>query len=135
MIKVLSIGEVLWDILPDKKVWGGAPVNFAYHASQFGAEATAVSAIGNDSLGDELLSAVQSCGIHLQYSVNEKATGQVNVRVNGSGQPEYSFNEDCAWDYMAFSESLKELCSEADLINFGTLAQRNPVSRQTLFKL
>ena len=30
---VISLGEILWDMLPTGKRAGGAPVNFAYHAS------------------------------------------------------------------------------------------------------
>ena len=53
---VISLGEILWDMLPTGKRAGGAPVNFAYHASQNGAESFAISAVGNDELGTELLS-------------------------------------------------------------------------------
>ena len=59
MIKTLCIGEILWDIFPDKKVWGGAPANFIFHTAEFGADATAFSALGKDDLGNELLDACQ----------------------------------------------------------------------------
>jgi fructokinase len=49
---IVGIGEILWDVFPEGKVLGGAPANFAYHVSQFGFEGVAVSAIGNDALGD-----------------------------------------------------------------------------------
>ena len=52
---VIALGEILWDMLPTGKRAGGAPVNFAYHASQNGAESYAISAVGNDELGAELL--------------------------------------------------------------------------------
>lgn len=52
---IVGIGEILWDIFPEGKVLGGAPANFAYHVSQFGFDGYAVSAIGNDELGDEII--------------------------------------------------------------------------------
>ena len=52
---VVGIGEILWDMLPTGKKIGGAPVNFVYHASRLGAEGYAISAVGNDELGREIL--------------------------------------------------------------------------------
>ena len=49
--KIAGIGEVLWDVFPDGKQFGGAPANFACHCHTLGAEAYVVSCIGNDELG------------------------------------------------------------------------------------
>ena len=48
---IVGLGEILWDVFPERKVLGGAPANFAYHISQFGFQGHAVSAIGKDLLG------------------------------------------------------------------------------------
>jgi fructokinase len=61
---VIGIGELLWDILLSGKKAGGAPINFVYHASQVGAESYAVTAVGNDPLGDEILKEVGQAGIN-----------------------------------------------------------------------
>lgn len=52
---VVGIGELLWDMLPTGKKAGGAPINFVYHASRLGAEGYAISAVGDDGLGREIL--------------------------------------------------------------------------------
>lgn len=52
---IVGLGEVLWDVLPEGKKLGGAPANFAFHAGQFGMDSLAISAVGNDALGDETL--------------------------------------------------------------------------------
>ena len=57
---IVGIGEILWDMLPSGKALGGAPANFAYHAGRLGAEGWAVSAVGNDALGREILDLVAS---------------------------------------------------------------------------
>jgi len=46
---IAGIGEILWDVFPERKVLGGAPANFAYHISQFGLNGYAVSAVGDDA--------------------------------------------------------------------------------------
>ncbi len=132
MIKALCIGELLWDIFPDKKVWGGAPANFIFHTAQFGADATAYTAVGNDELGKELVQAALKTDIKLSAQVVDFPSGVVNVNVDEQGIAHYEFNSNCAWDQIPFTDELKQLSSEADLITFGTLAQRSQTSRQTI---
>ena len=128
---ILGIGEFLWDMLPSGKKAGGAPVNFAYHASQHGTRAWAVSAVGNDALGNELLETAMAHGINLAVSVlDDKPTGTVEVHLR-DGQPEYVICEDVAWDYIPLSTETLELARRASAVSFGTLAQRSSVSRAT----
>jgi fructokinase len=134
MIKTLCIGEILWDIFPDKKVWGGAPANFIFHTAQFGADAHAVTAIGDDELGHELIDSVEKTGINLQYSMLNKPTGVVNITLDKDGSANYTFNKDCAWDHIPFTAELERLSSQADLLCFGSLAQRSIVSEESIFK-
>ena len=89
---VISLGEILWDMLPTGKRAGGAPVNFAYHASQNGAESFAISAVGNDELGTELLSDAHKAGINTLVQTNEYPTGTVDVALT-NGIPEYTIVE------------------------------------------
>lgn len=131
---VIGIGEFLWDVFPDGRKAGGAPVNFAYHASQNGAEGWAVSAVGDDDLGHELMSVTGRCGIHALVPVVNKPTGTVNVEVK-DGQPSYVIREDVAWDYIPLTEEMLSLARRAGAISFGTLAQRSPVSRRTTHAL
>ncbi len=129
----LCIGEILWDRFPNKKVWGGAPANFIFHTAQMGANATAYSAVGDDALGKELSEAIQACGINLIAPVVEQATGVVDISLNPDGSANYKFNDDCSWDHIPQSTELLTLSRQADLIAFGSLAQRHPVSRETIF--
>lgn len=127
---VIGIGEFLWDMLPTGKKAGGAPVNFAYHASQHGAEGWAVSAIGDDSLGRELSETASAHGINTILSIVDRPTGTVQVSIE-NGQPTFTICEDVAWDYLPVSPRALELASNAAAISFGTLAQRSPVSRES----
>jgi len=133
-MNTLCIGEILWDIFPDKKVWGGAPANFIFHTAQMGANAAAYSAVGDDDLGKEISQAVKECGINLKAPILEYPTGVVDITLNEDGSANYEFNSNCAWDYIPLSAELINLSSSADLIAFGSLAQRSEESRKTIYE-
>lgn len=131
---VIGVGEFLWDMLPDGKKAGGAPVNFAYHASQNGTEAWAVSAIGDDALGAELVAQATAHNINLLVERVPYPTGTVNVELD-NGKPNFIICEEVAWDYIPLTEAALAKARLADAISFGTLAQRGVVSRATTVAL
>jgi fructokinase len=133
-LQTLSIGEILWDIFPDKKVWGGAPANFIFHTAQMGAQAAVYSAVGDDALGREITQLIKACGINLSAPIVDYPTGVVDITLNEDGSANYKFNTDCAWDHIPLNAKLINLCSNADLIAFGSLAQRSEESRKTIFE-
>ena len=128
---IIGIGELLWDMLPTGKVVGGAPVNFVYHATKLGARGVAVSAIGNDALGDELLNELDKNGIEHCLTRPDYPTGTVRVTLN-NGVPSYDIVEDVAWDHIQLSEASVALMQKANAVTFGTLAMRNKDSRKTV---
>jgi len=135
-LNVIGLGEVLWDVLPDGKKLGGAPCNFVYHCLQQGAEGMVLSAIGNDENGKEILDLMNSKGLPADLvQLNDHPTGTVDVALNDKGIPEYTIHENVAWDYIRYPENIRQKVLEADIICFGTLAQRNNVSRTTLEKV
>lgn len=129
---VIGMGEALWDVLPEGKKIGGAPANFAYHVSQFGIESYAVSAIGDDALGAELLENFNGKGV--QYSIENVPypTGTVQVEIDQAGIPQYDIKENVAWDNIPYTARLESLAQRTKAICFGSLAQRNVVSRNTI---
>ena len=128
---VTGIGEVLWDVLPEGKL-GGAPANFAYHVSQFGFESRIVSAIGPDMLGEELLSGLGDKGLDCMIETVPYPTGTVQVELDGNGIPCYDIRQDVAWDNIPFTPGLEALAKTTGAVCFGSLAQRSPVSRDTI---
>ncbi|BDR53247.1 fructokinase [Bombiscardovia nodaiensis] len=131
---VLSLGEILWDVLPSGKRAGGAPVNFSYHASKNGADGYAISAVGEDELGRELEEAVAKAGVNAHLQHNQWPTSTVEVQLT-EGIPEYIFKEDVAWDHMELTDNLKELAAKADAVCYGTLGMRSQQSRETFCEL
>ena len=131
-MKVIGMGEALWDVLPDGKKIGGAPANFAYHVKQFGLESCAISAIGDDALGNELVERFDEKDLDYHLDRVPYPTGTVLVELDADGVPQYEIKENVAWDNIPFTESLERIAKETKAFCFGSLAQRNVVSRETI---
>ena len=129
---VVGMGEALWDILPEGKKIGGAPANFAYHVSQFGLDSCVVSAVGNDPLGKEIIDNLTSKGVNHHINEVPYPTGTVQVEIDQAGIPQYDIKENVAWDNIRYTASLRELAQNTRAFCFGSLAQRNVVSRETI---
>lgn len=129
---VVGLGEILWDMLPSGKKLGGAPANFAYHASCFGLDGMALSAIGRDELGREIEEALDSTGLASSLQKNDRPTSTVRVSLSGAGIPEYNIVEGVAWDALSFDEGFARIASECSCVCFGTLAQRSRASRECI---
>lgn len=129
---IVGLGEALWDVLPDGKKLGGAPANFAYHTSQFGFNSMAVSAVGDDRLGDETLAALDSRGLAYSMARVPYPTGTVTVTLDANGIPAYDIRENVAWDNIPFTPELADVAANCRAVCWGSLAQRNVVSRETI---
>ena len=129
---VIGIGEALWDVLPEGKKLGGAPANFAYHARQFGLEGIAVSAIGPDALGGEIVGAFEEHRLPYHLARVSYPTGTVQVTLDAQGVPQYEIKTDVAWDHIPYDEELAALAADCKAVCFGSLAQRSDVSRATI---
>ena len=134
--KVAGIGELLWDLLPEGKQLGGAPCNFAYHAYQAGCQPFVISALGADLSGIEILERFSELGLDKSFvqQTHYFPTGTVTVSLDANGIPGYIIHENVAWDNIAWNSSLEELAKSVDAVCFGSLAQRNLVSRQAIMK-
>lgn len=131
---IIGIGEILWDVFPQGKVLGGAPANFAYHVSQLGLNGCAVSAIGNDELGKEILHVLDEKRLNTHIEKVNYPTGTVQVTLSGNGIPQYEICEGVAWDNIHFSDELETMAKRTKTVCFGSLAQRSAVSRATINK-
>jgi len=131
---IIGVGELLWDLLPGGKQVGGAAANFAYHAQALGAEALVVSRVGQDALGREILDRLRSFGLRTDGITTDLAypTGTVSVALDTDGKPTFEIYEDVAWDFIEPSKAILDEASQADVICFGSLAQRNPAARASI---
>ena len=133
----MQIVEALFDCLPEGRKLGGAPANFAYHVSQFGLNGCAISAIGADELGDEIVDKFTAIRdslstFNFQLSTVDQPTGTVKVTLDDKGVPQYEICLGVAWDNIPLTNSMLEVAHQAQAACFGSLAQRSQTSRETI---
>ena len=129
---VVGIGEALFDCLPEGRKLGGAPANFAYHVSQFGLDGCAISAIGDDELGEEIVETFERVNLNHILPKVEQPTGTVKVTLDSKGVPQYDICLGVAWDNIPLTAEMLDVARQAEAICFGSLAQRSEVSRRTI---
>ena len=138
-MNVVSIGEVLWDVVGQQEHIGGAPFNFAAHVARLGHEVSFVSAVGNDERGQRILGSMSRMGLSTRFirQVPEYATGIVTISLDKDGQPDYVIHRPAAYDVPELSEEdLTEIFSHpVDWIYFGTLVQTSPAVRRLTQRL
>jgi fructokinase len=131
---IVGLGEALWDVLPEGKKLGGAPANFAYHAGQFGLETIAISALGEDALAEETIEALKEHSLNYLMPRVPYPTGTVQVTLAEGGIPTYDIKEGVAWDNIPYTNEMADIAKSARAVCFGSLAQRNSVSRENIRK-
>ncbi len=135
--QVLSIGELLWDLLPDRTILGGAPSNLAYRLVEMGNDCRIISRVGTDELGQRALSTVQSLGLSTAYIQRDPlhGTGTVDVTFDKEMNPDYIINRGAAYDFIESTPALLEAAENCSYLVYGTLAQRTPVTRDSISRL
>jgi len=133
---MVGIGEILWDEFPGGRTLGGAPANFAYHCCQFGNRGVVVSSVGNDEAGQDIGEELSRKEVEHYLSVtDDHPTGRVSVTMDDDGVPEYIIHENVAWDFLEFTHDKSKLANQADVICYGSLAQRSEVSAKTISQI
>ena len=134
--KIAGLGEILWDIYGENKYLGGAPANFAAHVQQAGHKGIILSRVGEDKLGKALRNRLVDMQLESNYLQNDPIhpTGTVLVTLDQAGVPSFQCTKNVAFDYLDFNPKWQELASQIDAVLFGTLAQRNEKSQQTIQK-
>jgi fructokinase len=132
--KIISIGEVVWDIFANHQVLGGAPLNVAYHLSTLGIASTMVSRVGGDALGRETLEKIASLGLSVGgiQQDSEQATGKVMVTVDSHNEPSFDIVAPAAWDFIDAEMAVPAAGEDPFLLVFGTLAQRAEKTRDAV---
>lgn len=131
---MVGLGELLWDLLPSGRVLGGAPTNFAFMANILGNVGIVASRVGNDDLGRKARQIIEQRGMESYYlqEDNLHETGTARVLLESNGQPKFTIQESVAWDFLEWEPAWQELSTRANVVCFGTLAQRSPASAKTI---
>ncbi|WP_035084520.1 MULTISPECIES: carbohydrate kinase [Aquimarina] len=136
-MKITCFGEVLWDIFPNHKKIGGAPLNVALRLKTIGIDASIITKVGNDDLGEDIIQYINKQGLSLDTIQKDYQyhTGEVLVSLDKEGTASYEISRPVAWDFIENTQKADEEVNISDAFIFGSLAARNNVSRNTLFKL
>lgn len=131
---VIGLGELLWDCFEDQRRPGGAPANVAFQANQLGCQGTVVTRVGQDELGNELLEFLKQQGLSVDHVQIDESfpTGTVTVQYSDANDPQYTIHEHVAWDHLEYNDDLSVLMQQSQAVCFGTLAQRETDSRETI---
>jgi fructokinase len=137
---IVGLGEALFDVFPDREILGGAPLNVAVHAHQLatvrGGRGAVVSRLGQDSHGSRVIRELTERGVATEFLQTDPdhATGEVFVEIDDRGQPTYDIVRDVAWDWLQFDPDVEDLARRCDAVCFGSLAQRNGQTRNTIYR-
>ena len=131
---IIGLGELLWDVFPNRKELGGAPANFAYMTSLLGDEGVVASRVGRDRLGNAAARRLAKLGLSQEWLQldTKNPTGTVKVQVFEDGQPKFQIAENVAWDNFEWTSQWQALAGRASGVCFGSLAQRSERSRETI---
>ena len=134
--KVVGLGEVLWDILPERTCLGGAPANFAYITTLMGDRGIVASRVGEDSRGLESLRRMEELGLDIDHvqTDSKRPTGTVKVELDATGQAKFDIAHPVAWDFLEWTPDWQRLTKDADAVCFGSLAQRSNESGATILR-
>jgi fructokinase len=133
-LRIVGLGEVLWDVFPDGEAFGGAPANFACHCRQLGAKASIVSCVGDDERGRRALEFLAGHGVDTQgvATLPGVQTGVVLVTLDAQAKPSYEICEGVAWDRLTWNDTLGAIAAQADAVCFGSLGQRSAEARAVI---
>ncbi|MDL1913319.1 MAG: hypothetical protein FDW93_02170 [Bergeyella sp.] len=130
MKKAVCFGEVLWDIFPEGKSAGGAPMNVAFRLKDLGFQVEMMSRIGQDSHGEELGEIIdQKLGIGYIQTDKKYPTGIVKIGLDQNKNAQYDIVYPSSWDFIEYEDSWKRLVEESDVFVFGSLACRGRKTR------
>jgi fructokinase len=132
-MRIISIGEILWDVIDGSEYLGGAPFNLCAHLARLGHQALFVSAVGCDDRGQRALRRAQELGIDVRYvnSTQKAPTGISEVTLDGGGKGEHRLPRPAAYDFVHLTEEQRAALTEERpaWLCYGTLAQMQPAPR------
>jgi fructokinase len=134
---VVCFGEVLWDLLPDKSLPGGAPMNVAYHLKKLGSNPALITRIGLDDYGKKLVDILSKSGLSMEFFQMDydHSTGLVHARPNEYHEVIYDIVLPSAWDFIEWNDAISDVVKQAEFFVYGSLTSRSKASRETLYQL
>ena len=138
-MNIVSIGEVLWDVIGEQEYLGGAPLNFSFSSQRLGHKVALISAVGDDRRGERALRTIQKLGLDTDSIriVEGLATGAAMVSTDHAGNATFVIDRPAAFDFIEIEGPTLRRIEEMrpDWIYFGTLAQTTARNVDMLHRL
>ena len=135
-MRIIGLGEVLWDVFQDQEHLGGAVLNFCVHISRLGHDVSLISSVGTDNRGRRALETLAKLGLSTRFipAVTDNPTGIVTVTIDSEGEPSYVIHRPAAYDCVRLGESELETLTalRPNWICYGTLHSMAPDARTLL---
>jgi fructokinase len=129
-MRVLSIGEILWDVFPNQELLGGAALNFSVNISRLGDSAALITGLGKDLRGQIAHDVMNSLSLPTDFvqSVDYPPTGIAIVNTTAEGEPHFEIPRPAAFDAVIITADIVDQVMrwEPDWLYFGTLLQTEP---------
>lgn len=135
--KVITIGEILWDVFPEGKKAGGSSMNVALNLHKQSIESSFISAVGDDENGRELLNFLGNnhFATGLIQVNTELPTSTVVVQLDERHQATYTIKQPVAWDDIKITNENIAAVKAADALVYCSLTCREEKSKNTILKL
>lgn len=135
--KVITIGEILWDVFPEGKKAGGSSMNVALNLHKQGIESRFISAIGHDENGKELVNFLTGShfGTDLIQINAALPTSTVVVQLDENHQATYTIKQPVAWDDIKITAENIKAVQQADALVYCSLTCREDKSKKTILEL
>jgi fructokinase len=133
-MSAVIFGEALVDDFTSEQIVGGAPFNVARHLAAFMSQPLMITRIGDDRNGAAVLAEFERFAMNQQGVQVDRMeeTGRVVVERGPNGH-RFVIPPRQAYDFIDSAAAVKAVQGAApSIVYFGTLAQRQPVSRDAL---
>jgi fructokinase len=138
-LRIVTVGEILWDVIGEQEYLGGAPLNFAAHAQKLGHQAFLVSAVGDDDRGRRTLDRLEQLGLSAEFVqvLHGRDTGTAQVELDCEGKPTFRIVRPAAYDFVTLTKGQLQQIAELqpDWIYFGTLYHMSGQTLDSTLKL
>jgi fructokinase len=138
-MKILSFGELLWDVFPDHESLGGAALNFSVNCRRLGHQCTLVTAVGKDPRGWRARKAMLDAGlcVELLQETSNHPTGIAEIEISANGEPQFRIKRPAAFDCVVLTDEILQQFANSnfDWLYFGTLMQTEPTAEAKIKRL
>lgn len=138
-MRIIALGEMLWDVFPEKEFLGGAPLNFSAASQRLGNDVAFITAVGDDERGRAALASMTALGLQTDFVrvVRGAPTATAVLTIDKTGSASYVFKRPAVFDPLIVNETQSDRLAELQpqWVYFGSLTQTDSGNEKLVQKL